>query len=249
MPSILSGVYDGWGTYPRDLRHPILPGRSSAKWEPIGHLRCTKNVKTTREGDRIAVDESAVIARVRSGEPEAYAELVRAHTPIAMRAALALGAGADAEDMVQQAFLKAFYSLGQFRDGSAFRPWLLSIVANETRNTVRSAARRRLVADGESALMEAQPPIPESSDPAIAALAIERKKALVKAMEQLSDDHRMVVTYRYLLEMDEGETAQALGWPRGTVKSRLNRALRKLGGLLPPGLAERGRREGGDGHG
>lgn len=84
-----------------------------------------------------------MIARVRAGQPEAYAELVRARTGIALRAAAALGAGADAEDVVQQAFVKAYCALGRFKDGAAFRPWLLSIVANETRNTVRAAARRR----------------------------------------------------------------------------------------------------------
>jgi RNA polymerase sigma factor (sigma-70 family) len=189
----------------------------------------------TREGGRI-VDEAAVIARVRAGEPEAYAELVRAHTGIALRAAAALGAGADAEDVVQQAFVKAYCALGRFRDGAAFKPWLLSIVANETRNTVRTAVRQRTLAGREAAFVEAEPLIPESADPAVATLETERRTALLAALEQLSEDHRLVVTYRYLLEMDESETAQALGWPRGTVKSRLNRALRN--GRFPARLAD-----------
>ena len=215
-------------------------------WEPMGRGRCSKSVRT-REGGRIVVDEAVVIARVRAGEPEAYAELVRAHTGIAIRAARALGAGADAEDVVQQAFIKAYCSLGRFRDGSAFKPWLLSIVANETRNTVRTAVRQRTLAGREAALAEAAPLIPESADPAVAALESERRSALLAALEQLSEDHRLVVTYRYLLEMDEPETAQALGWPRGTVKSRLNRTLRKLGRLLPA-FEPREPREGGDEH-
>lgn len=205
------------------------------------------------EGGRV-VDEGAVIARVRAGEPEAYAELVRAFTGIALRAAVALGAGSDAEDVVQQAFLKAYCSLGRFRDGSAFKPWLLSIVANETRNTVRSAVRQRSLVGREAALAEAEPLIPESADPAVAALERERRAALLAALDRLSEEHRLVVTYRYLLEMDEAETAEALGWPRGTVKSRLNRALRKLGRLLPQGSdGQEGPEgsegsEGGDGH-
>lgn len=174
-----------------------------------------------------------MIARVRAGEAEAYAELVRAHTGIALRAAAALGAGADAEDVVQQAFVKAYCALGRFRDGMAFRPWLLSIVANETRNTVRAAVRRNGLVGREAAFAEAEPVIPESADPAVATLATERRRALIAALAELSEEHRLVVTYRYLLEMDERETAQALGWPRGTVKSRLNRALRKLERLLP----------------
>ncbi|WPP31634.1 RNA polymerase sigma factor [Streptomyces sp. CL7] len=174
-----------------------------------------------------------MIARVRAGQLEAYAELVRAHTGIALRAAAALGAGPDAEDVVQQAFVKAYCALGRFRDGAAFRPWLLSIVANETRNTVRAAARRTTLAGREAALVGAEPVIPESADPAVATLETERRAALLAALERLSEEHRLVVTYRYLLEMDERETAEALGWPRGTVKSRLNRALRRLQRLLP----------------
>jgi RNA polymerase sigma factor (sigma-70 family) len=197
----------------------------------------------TREGGHI-VDEAAVIARVRAGEPEAYAVLVRTHTGIALRAATALGAGADAEDVVQQAFVKAYCALGRFRDGMAFKPWLLAIVANETRNTVRRAARQRTLADREAALVKAEPLIPESADPAVATLEAERRAALLAALEKLSEEHRLVVTYRYLLEMDEPETAQALGWPRGTVKSRLNRALRKLARSLPDFQP----REGGEEH-
>ncbi|GGK67365.1 hypothetical protein GCM10010094_30550 [Streptomyces flaveus] len=220
----------------------VAPELVGNRWEPIRLRRCNKSVRT-REGGRI-VDEAAVIARVRAGEPEAYAELVRAHTGIALRAAAALGAGADAEDVVQQAFFKAYCALGRFRDGAAFKPWLLSIVANETRNTVRTAVRQRTVVGREAALAEAEPVIPESADPAVAALEVERRAALLAALDRLSEEHRLVVTYRYLLEMDEPETAQALGWPRGTVKSRLNRALRKLQRLLPDFQP----REGGDEH-
>ncbi|MGW0552381.1 RNA polymerase sigma factor [Streptomyces altiplanensis] len=199
----------------------------------------------TPEGGRIGIDDAAAIARVRSGEPEAYAELVRAHTGIALRAAVALGAGADAEDVVQAAFFKAYQSLGRFREGPAFRPWLLRIVANETKNTFRSAGRLRAATGREAALLGPGPVMPESADPA-AVLAEERRALLLAALGGLNEDQRRVVTYRYLLERGEAETAEALGWPRGTVKSRLNRGLRKLGRILP---GQREGREGGDGQG
>ncbi len=200
-------------------------------WEPIPDFRCTRSVRT-REGGSAVVDESAVIARVRAGEPEAYAELVRAHTPVALRAAVACGAGAEAEDVVQAAFFKAYRSLGSFREGSAFRPWLLSIVANETRNTLRAAGRQRAVAGREAELLGGEPLIPESADPLVAAVDGERRRRLLAALDGLAEEHRSVVVHRYLLELDEAETAAALGWPRGTVKSRLSRALKKLGSAL-----------------
>ncbi|MER5713231.1 RNA polymerase sigma factor [Streptomyces sp. NPDC042898] len=210
-------------------------------WEPIPDCRCIKSVRTregTREGGLVD-DEAVVIARVRAGEPEAYAELVRAHTAVALRAAVACGAGPEAEDVVQQAFFKAYRSLGRFKDGAAFRPWLLRIVVNETRNTVRSAGRQRAVADREADLLGGEPRIPESADPAVAAEERERRRRLLDALDGLSEDHRQVVIHRYLLELDEAETAEALGWPRGTVKSRLSRALKKLG-LVLEGGEERG---------
>ncbi len=206
-----------------------------------------------REGDLVARDETqdeaqdeaqddagfaeagpdaGVIARVRAGETGAYAELVRAHTPIALRTAALMGAGADAEDVVQDAFVKAYLALGTFKDDAAFRPWLLRIVANQTRNAVRSARRQQTAVDREGAMAGADPAIPESADPVVVALADERRARLMAALEELSEPQRWVVTYRYLLDLDEGETATALGWPRGTVKSRLSRALRRLELLL-----------------
>lgn len=205
-----------------------------------------KGVRTrerAREGDLIARmtagpapaeagGDAEIIARVRAGDTEAYAELMRAHTPIAHRTAVLLGAGADAEDVVQDAFVKAYLALGGFREGAAFRPWLLRIVANETRNALRSARRMHTAVGREAALGGAEPAIPESADPAVAALAGERRSRLLAALDELSEEQRRVVTYRYLLDLDEAETAQALGWPRGTVKSRLSRALRRLELLL-----------------
>ncbi|WP_405383570.1 MULTISPECIES: RNA polymerase sigma factor [Streptomyces] len=198
--------------------------------------------------------EAEIIARVRAGDTEAYAELMRAHAPIAHRTAVLLGAGPDAEDVVQDAFVKAYLALGAFRDGAAFRPWLLRIVANETSNLLRSARRMRTAVGREAALRGSggsEPAIPESADPAVAALAGEQRARLLAALDELSEPQRRVVTYRYLLDLNESETAQALGWPRGTVKSRLSRALRRLEGLV---AAEEGRRgsdgeENGEGNG
>jgi RNA polymerase sigma-70 factor (ECF subfamily) len=122
--------------------------------------------------------------------------------------------------------------LSGFREGAPFRPWLLQIVANETRNLHRSAGRRS--ARERSAWVRTEPLLAttEHDDPALAALSTERRVELVRAMARLSPAHRQVVTCRYLLDLDEAETAVVLGWPRGTVKSRLHRALRRLSAVL-----------------
>ncbi len=172
--------------------------------------------------------EADVLARVREGDPEAYAELVRRHAPAAVRTASLLGAGRDAEDVVQEAFVKAYQALDRFRDGAPFRPWLLRIVANETRNLHRAAGRRaareRTAWQQTAPLLLAGP----DDDPPSAALSHERRAELVGGLARLSEAHRQVVVCRYLLDLDEAETAAVLGWPRGTVKSRLHRALEQL---------------------
>ena len=68
----------------------------------------------------------------------------------------------------------------------------------------------------------------QRDDPADGAVAAERQASLARGIAQLSPAHREVVSCRYLLDLDEAETAAVLGWPRGTVKSRLHRALRHL---------------------
>ena len=88
-------------------------------------------------------DEETLVARAKRGDATAYEELVRMHQGIAFRVALvAAGDRGDAEEAVQDAFVKAYRALGRFREGAPFRPWLLRIVANEARNRRRSAGRR-----------------------------------------------------------------------------------------------------------
>jgi RNA polymerase sigma factor (sigma-70 family) len=171
-------------------------------------------------------DEAEIVARVRGGESAAYGELVDRHASVAKRTAVFLGAGADADDVVQEAFVKAFRALGGFREGASFRPWLLRIVANETRNAVRARGRR-------ARREELAAPLDVVLDPADAAVSLERRTELLAAVRALPEQMRLVVTCRYLLDLDEQETAVVLGWPRGTVKSRLHRALGRLRDALP----------------
>src|SRR3954468_5896600 len=81
--------------------------------------------------------------RAREGDTAAYERLVERHAQVAFRVACVLApSAADAEEAAQDAFLKAHRALGRFRPGAPWRPWLLSIVANEARNRRRAAGRR-----------------------------------------------------------------------------------------------------------
>jgi len=153
------------------------------------------------------------------------------HAPVAIRTAALLGAGGEAEDVVQEAFVKAYAALDRYRPGAPFRPWLLRIVANETRNLHRASGRR--VVREHRAWEQSEPLLAaRPRDPADALLSAEEQSALVHGLARLSTAHRQVVTCRFLLDLDEAETAAVLGWPRGTVKSRLHRALARLRDLL-----------------
>jgi RNA polymerase sigma-70 factor, ECF subfamily len=156
---------------------------------------------------------------------------------MAMRTATLMGAGSDAEDVVQEAFVKAYGSLGRFRDQAPFRPWLLRIVANEAHNHHRTGQRRG-AREQTSTLLSPELVGGGSTDPADHAVEEERRLALLAAVRELTAPVRQVVTCRYLLELGEAETATVLGVPRGTVKSRLSRGLTRLRQLISEDLID-----------
>jgi RNA polymerase sigma-70 factor (ECF subfamily) len=167
--------------------------------------------------------EETLVERARRDDPAAFEALVLAYQSLAFRTAFVItGDATDAEEAAQDAFVKAHRALGRFRSGEPFRPWLLTIVANEARNRRRTRGRRAALA------LRATAPGAPSEDPEEAALAIERRERLLTAVERLRDDDRDVLACRYLLELSEEETAAALGVARGTVKSRTHRALVRL---------------------
>jgi RNA polymerase sigma factor (sigma-70 family) len=172
------------------------------------------------------LDDEGLVERAKEGEVGAYEELVRRYQGIAHRVAyLITRSAAEAEDAAQEAFVKAFYSLGGFRGGSSFRPWLLRIVANEARNRRRSAWRRQrlaLRASGARASGDAAP------SPEALALAGWEGERLLEAVNALRERDRMVIAYRYFLDFSEAEMAELMACARGTVKSRLARALARL---------------------
>ena len=185
---------------------------------------------------RRAIDDAEAVARARDGDLDAYAVLVARYTVRAHRAAFLLGAGEESDDVVQEAFVKAFRHLARFRVGEPFGPWLLSIVANETRNLARSRRRRAALA---LRLPSAESGGTAVDSPVDTVLAAERRAQLVAALNALPDRERQVLVCRYILDLSEAETAQVLGWPLGSVKSRTSRALNRLRGLLVPAEQDR----------
>ena len=172
------------------------------------------------------LDESELVERAQQGDVGAYEELVRRYQDLAFRVAyLVTGSAAEAEDAAQEGFLRAFHALDRFHRGAPFRPWLLRIVGNAARNRRAAAARRPTLALSAA---EDRPSDDPARSPEAAALAAEQRRELLLALNALREDDRTVIACRYFLDLSEAETADALGCARGTVKSRLSRALGRL---------------------
>jgi len=169
------------------------------------------------------LDDTDLVAEATAGDLAAFDRLVARHQEVAVRVATLTAGPGLAPDAVQEAFVKAWRALPRFRPGAPFRPWLLTIVANEARNAVRAAGRRDALTF-RSVTVPAQP----DEAPETVVIVAEQRAQLARALERLSDPDRQVITYRYFAELPEREIAAALGCRPGTVKSRLSRALDRL---------------------
>jgi RNA polymerase sigma-70 factor (ECF subfamily) len=160
--------------------------------------------------------ERAWVRAAQAGSDEAMEALFRVHWGPAHRAAfLIVHDAAAAEDIAQEAFLSAIRALDRFDRRRPFGPWLHRIVVNRAIDWSRARKLRREVA--EPMETEAPESVEEGwSDEIVAALAV------------LDADQRAAVVLRHLLEYTPGEIAEILDLPRGTVNSRLRRALDRL---------------------
>ena len=190
--------------------------------------------------DAAADTDSALIEAARNGDVESYGRLVERYEAVAHRTAYMLGAGDDVTDVVQDAFMKAYAALGRFNIGNPFRPWLLKIVANETRNRWRWYSRHRTVS---LAILGDDPPQSAVRLPQEIAEEHETSRAVRDAVNVLPAQPRDVIVCRYLLDLSEQETAQVLSIPPGTVKSRLSRGLGALEKALTASTKLRGSTE------
>jgi RNA polymerase sigma-70 factor (ECF subfamily) len=168
-------------------------------------------------------DERAWVRGAQAGSASDLEALFRSHWPRAYRAAyLVVHDAAAAEDIAQEAFLSAVRAIHTFDRRRPFGPWLHRIVVNRAIDWARARSLRREIGDDalEGAAARPEPPGQRLSEGIAAALA------------GLSPEHRAVVVLRYLLEYTPGEIASLLDLPRGTVNSRLRRALDSLEGRL-----------------
>lgn len=183
------------------------------------------------------MNESEQIIHARQGDDTAWLTLIQRHQDAVFRFAyLLLGDADEADDVAQEAFIRAFYALDRFDSERPLRPWLLQITKNLAYNRRRSL-RRYLAVVGRWFQVT-----PSSGAPLEEHTAQQEEAALLwQAICRLNVSDQEVIYLRYFLDLSVAETAMTLNRAEGTVKSRLSRALARLRVIVDqefPGLRQ-----------
>jgi RNA polymerase sigma-70 factor (ECF subfamily) len=185
-------------------------------------------------------EEAALVARVRAGDPAAFAELVRGHGGRMLAVARRiLGNPDDARDAVQDAFLAVWRHADGFGGECRIGTWMHRIVVNAALMKIRTRSRRREEAiddllpafDGEGHMVE---PAGRWVDPEQGLSAEQRRDLVRRAIAHLPDTHRAILLLRDIEDLDPGEVATLLGVSTNAVNIRLHRARQALRTLLDP---------------
>jgi RNA polymerase sigma-70 factor (ECF subfamily) len=182
--------------------------------------------------------DAELAVRIAAGEQAAFAALMRRHNRALFRTARAiLRDDAEAEDALQEAYLQAYRAIGTYRAEAKLSTWLARIVANEALMRVRKRARRAEIVPMQAGVTETEVnEIPDDNmneTPERSAQRTEMRRLLEAQIDALPDDYRVVFVLRAVQELSVEETAEALGIPQATVRTRLFRAR----SLLREGLA------------
>jgi RNA polymerase sigma-70 factor (ECF subfamily) len=187
-------------------------------------------------------DEQSLIARICKGQPSLFATLVKPYERRVYATALALLRNdADAQDVAQEAILKAFANLRQFRGESKFSTWLIQITVNEAR--MRQRKQRADLFEPIAELQDeegAYTPQDFADWREIPSEALERSEIralLAKALASLAQKYREVFILRDVEQISIEETAEVLNISSASVKTRLLRARLMLRDILAPDLA------------
>jgi RNA polymerase sigma-70 factor (ECF subfamily) len=181
----------------------------------------------------IAFEDAALVNRTRNGDMQAFGSLVAKYQDRVFNLVYRMThRREDAEELAQEAFLKALEKISQFRGHSQFYTWLFRIAANLVISHRRRGGRIRFqslsgadeLGDSQAEVLTAKAAERRNPNPRTAAMANETQARVMQALEELDDEMRIVVILRDMEGMDYTQIAEVLGVPAGTVKSRLHRA-------------------------
>src|SRR5688572_19672605 len=172
--------------------------------------------------------EQALIQRAQKGDHEAFAALVSEHQQYVYNLALrVLRNEEEALDLTQETLIRAWTALPNFRGQSQFRTWLYRITTNLCYNRLPNL-RRSLNDLGDDVISEVPESNPAFDNPAHGLESRELRSYLHKAIDELDDNYRLLISLRYQNELSYEEIASTLNLPLGTVKTGLFRAREQL---------------------
>jgi RNA polymerase sigma-70 factor (ECF subfamily) len=180
----------------------------------------------------VGMTDGALVRRTLDGDARAFTELVDRHAAACLRfATRMLGDRADAEDVAQETFLRAYNALESYDDGLPFRTWLFSILINRCRTAMSQRIRRerRIVADSE-ALERTSLVAGAPQD------SIELREELNRAIAALSPEQREAFLLRHIEELSYEEIMAVTGAGQSALKMRVKRACERLRELLTEGV-------------
>ncbi len=171
--------------------------------------------------------DAELVVRTRTGEPDAFGVLVSRYYDAAWRFAYhMLGERADADDVVQDTFLRAYLAIGRYDERDQFRGWLFRILTNQCRNFITSRGRRtrRFVQDEQA--------IESAPSPSVALRAQVEDALLLRALAQLDPLQREALLLKYAEGMEYTEMSAMTGVGESALKMRVKRGSERLRTLL-----------------
>jgi RNA polymerase sigma-70 factor, ECF subfamily len=183
--------------------------------------------------------DAGLVRRAREGDYGAFEQLFERYRTMAYRFAYQMvGRRDDAEDIVQEAFVRAYQNLHRYRDEAKFTTWLLRIVTNLCTDEARKNQRRTVLEQQEAAGALDWMTVGDTEDPVNNLEEDRRKLALRKAMNALPAHHRTMIVLRDIEEKEYPEIAKIIGCTVGGAKLRVLRARRALRDRIAPFLGE-----------
>ncbi len=210
-------------------RGPATPGEGSP---PVSHARPTgPTPRRTRTPTMLKPTDRELVDRARSGDARAFGELVRRHQQRIHRLAVhMLRDRAEAEDVTQETFIRAFQALSRFDGRSEPYTWFYRITINLSLNRIRSRKTSRATHDTDDPRLDGvlTERRPEAADPSNSAQRAQLYKALCLGIDQLSDTLRTTLILVCIDGRSHEDVSAILGAPEGTIAWRIHEARRKL---------------------
>ncbi len=201
-----------------------------------GDLRLVSSGRSdeTRVGDVVPVmTDAELVVRTRTGDPDAFGTLVSRYFDACWRFAYhMLGERADAEDAVQESFLRAYLAIARYDERDQFRAWLFRILTNQCRNALTSRGRRTRRFVQDDIALETAPAAPPGPAPGV------EDVALIRALAQLEPTQREALLLKYAEGLEYAEMSALTGAGESALKMRVKRGSERLRALLGRSLED-----------